>query len=176
MALARKNVKNVKNARKFVVVSGLTLPLAYLLWIVFVGTFSLHELVIGIIAAVLAVTGMVVVTLQYPGRFSPRLSEVLLFWRLPGAIVAGTWSITMIALKDFTGTKRADSLFRQVPFDAGREEDPHAAARRALAVLYATTTPPTIVLGVNTNDQTLLFHEMKRSPVSQLLKKLGARG
>jgi hypothetical protein len=32
----------VKNAPKFVTVVGLTLPIAYVLWIVFTGTFSLH--------------------------------------------------------------------------------------------------------------------------------------
>ncbi len=164
----------MKNPAKFVVVSGVSLAIAYLLWIVFVGTFSLHELLVGVIAALLTAVGMVVVTVQYPARFSPTWGEFLSCWRVPLSVVVGTWSITAITLKDLGGTDRAESLFVAIPFRAGAEEDPHAAARRALAVLYPTITPPTVVLGVNTSDGKLLSHQLKHSPVSGLMRRLGA--
>jgi uncharacterized membrane protein YhaH (DUF805 family) len=56
---------------------GVSLPLFYLFWIVFVGTFSSHELIVGIVAAFLAVMGLMVVSLRYPARFSPRLADLL---------------------------------------------------------------------------------------------------
>lgn len=52
------------------------LPLFYLFWILFVGTFSLHELAIGIFAALLAVVGLTAIDFSYPARFSPTLAEL----------------------------------------------------------------------------------------------------
>ena len=164
----------MKKGAKFAVILGPALLSFYLLWITFVGTFSLHELLIGIIAALLAGAGMVVVTVQYPAKFSPSLGELLSFWRLPWDVLSGTGTIFAVAARDLMGIEPAASLFRVVRFNAGSKENPRATARRVLAVLFATTTPPTIVLGINTSSQKLLFHELKRSPISKTLKRLGA--
>lgn len=164
----------MKNVVKFAVILGSSLLAFYLLWIVFVGTFSLHELLVGIIAAVLAATGMVVVSVQYPAKFSPSIPELLSLLRLPWDVLSGTWEMFAVAAKDVMGIEPASSLFRVVRFDAGSKDDPHDTARRVLAVLFATTTPPTIVLGINASSQKLLFHEMKRRPISKTLQRLGA--
>lgn len=166
----------MKNPVKFVVVFGLTLAVAYLLWIVFVGTFSLHELLIGIIAALLAAVGMVVVTVQYPARFSPGVPDLLALWRLPWNILQGTWEIMEVAGKDALGLKPAKSLFRVDLFYTGTGRDARASARRALAVLYTTVAPNFIVLGVNTNNRKMLFHQIERSSVPKMTQQLGAEG
>jgi len=168
--------KKVKNPAKFVVVFGLSLAITYLLWIVFVGTFSLHELLIGIIAALLTAAGMVVVTAQYPARFSPGVADLLALWRLPWYIVQGTWEIMEVAGKDALGIKPAESLFRVDLFRTGTEKDVRASARRALAVLYTTVAPNFIVLGVNTNNRRMLFHQIERSSVPKMTQQLGAEG
>jgi multisubunit Na+/H+ antiporter MnhE subunit len=152
-----------------------SLPIFYLFWIVFVGTFSFHELLIGVIGALLASTGLFVIDYCYPARFSPRFVDLLSLWRVPWYLVAGTCNIFAVAAKDLVGAGRAKSLFRMLPFDAGKKDDPHAVARRVLAAIGMTVTPNTIVLGVNAGDKELLFHEMGRDPVPQMLKELGAR-
>lgn len=153
----------------------LSLPSSYLLWIVFTGTFSLHELLVGIGGALLAASGMFVVNLQYPARFSPSISDLVAFWRLPWYLLSGTWEIALVATKDALRIKRAQSLFRVVSFDAGKSQDPHANARRVLAVAYTTIAPDCIVLGVNNSNNTLLIHQFERRPVGKMMRQLGAR-
>lgn len=151
-----------------------SMAIFYLFWIVFSGTFASHELLIGIIGAVLATSGMVVVNLQYPARFSPHLSNLLAIWRLPWYMLSGTWEIAIVAAKDFVGVRPAKSLFRIVRFDAGKKDDPRANARRVLAAGYTTAAPNFIILGVNASDQTLLFHQIERSSVPKMTQQLGA--
>lgn len=146
----------------------------YLLWLLFVGTFELHELVIGVIAAVLASIGMVVIALEYPVPFSPALSDLLACWRLPWYVVSDTWLVFNVAAKDLLHIERAKSLFRVCPFDAGSQKNPRKVARRALATVYSTVAPNSIVLGVNTSNQKLLFHQIKRSSVPKMTQQLGA--
>jgi multisubunit Na+/H+ antiporter MnhE subunit len=154
---------------------GVTLPASYLFWLALVGTFALHELLIGTIAAALTAAGMIVVTLNYPTPFSPSLKDGLAAWRLPWGVVYGTWKIIAVALRDLLGVERAKSLFRSVPFDAGSKGNPRATARRVLAVIYTTITPTTIVLGINTEDRNLLFHEINRNPLPAVIEQLGAK-
>lgn len=146
----------------------------YLFWIVFSGSFATHELLIGTIGAALATSGMVVINLQYPARFAPTASNLLTIWRLPWYVLSGTWEIAVVAAKDLIGIKPAKSLLRIARFDAGDKDDPRANARRVLAAGYTTVAPNFIVLGVNTSDQSLLFHQIERSSVPKMTRELGA--
>ncbi len=165
----------MKGARKLHPAWLLSVPVFYLFWIVFVGTFSLHELLLGFAGSILATTGLFIIDFYLPARFAPKFAEVLLLWRIPWYLISGTWEITAIAGKDLLGVETAKSLFRVVPFNAGTKENAHNTARRVLAVAYMTMTPTTIVLGVNTSDQKLLLHEMRRSSIPRMLKDLGAQ-
>lgn len=165
----------MKRLRRIAPLIALSLPASYGLWIVFVGTFSLHELLVGMVAAVLAVVGMCVIDVQYPARFSPKLAELLSIWRLPWYLISGTWEVLKVAVTDLIGIRRAESLFLVVPFNAGAKDGPRAVARRALAVAYSTMTPETIVLGINTDCKQMLLHEIKRSPLPKMTRSLGAR-
>lgn len=153
---------------------GVTLPISYLFWLIFVGTFSVHELLIGIIAALFTTVGMVVVTLNYPALFSPTLADLLACWRLPWYLLSGTWEVLAVAAKDLLGMKPAQSLFRVSPYEPGTKEDPHRTARRVLAVIYTSIAPNFIILGINPRDQKLLFHQIERSSVPKMTEQLGA--
>lgn len=146
----------------------------YGLWLFFTGTFSLHELEIGIIAALLASSGMAAVERCYSVPFSPTLKDLLTLWRLPWYVVSDLWVTLVVAAEDIAGKQCAESVFRVVPFRAGTMDDPRATARRVLAVLYSTVAPNSIVLGINVNDQRMLFHQIERSPVPEMTKQLGA--
>ncbi len=165
----------MKNTRQLDRILSLSFLSFYFCWIIFVGTFSLHELLIGVLGALLATAGLSIINRYYPARFYPRLTELLSLWRLPGYLISDTWKILALRAKDLRDVQTANSLFRVVPFQAGEKEDPRATARRVLAVIYTTITPNTVVLGVNTNDQKLLLHQLVRSPVSRMTKDLGAR-
>jgi multisubunit Na+/H+ antiporter MnhE subunit len=172
-----EDVKTSSNARRIVILAGLSVSVFYyVFWLIFVGTFASHELLIGIIGAALATVGLAVVVAYDPSRFSPTMIGLLSLWRLPWYLISGTWEITVVAAKDLLGIQRAKSLFRVVDFKAGDKEDPHATARRVLAVTYTTAAPNFIVLGINTSDQKLLFHQIERSSVPKMTQELGAQG
>lgn len=164
----------MKNVIKVALIFFTTLMPFYLLWLIFVGTFELHELLIGIIGAVFASVGMVVLGLEFPVPFSPRISDLFACWRLPWYLLSDTRVVFAVAVKDWLGIERARSLFRVCPFDAGNKKDPHRSARRALATLYSTVAPNSIVLGVNASNQKLLFHQIQRSSVPKMTEQLGA--
>ena len=152
----------------------LSLPVFYLCWIIFVGNFTFQELLVGLVASLLAATGLLTIDVSYPARFSPALTELLSLWRLPWYLLSGTSEIVAVAAKDLIGFSRAKSLFRVVPFNAGQQDDAHDTARRVLAVAYTTIAPNFIVLGINPSDQKLLFHQIERSSVPRTTVNLGA--
>jgi multisubunit Na+/H+ antiporter MnhE subunit len=165
----------VPNWSKLAFGSVVSLVTYFLFWIVFVGTFAIHELLIGVVATVLTVIGVIVVEMHYPSRFSPTFAEILTCWRIPWYLLSDTAEILLVAGKELFGIKEARSLFRVAEFDAGSLEDPHDTARRVLAVVYTTMTPTFIILGINCSDQKLLFHQIERSSVPKMLKELGAK-
>lgn len=164
----------MKEVRKLALPFALSLPAFYGLWLFFTGTFSLHELEIGTIAALLASSGMVVVAHCYSVPFSPTLKDLLALWRLPWYVVSDMWITLAVAAEDIAGKHRAESIFRVVPFRARGMDAPRATARRVLAVLYSTVAPNSIVLGINANNEQMLFHQIKRSSVPKMTKQLGA--
>jgi hypothetical protein len=147
----------------------------FVFWIVFVGTFSRSELLVGFFAALLGSTGICVVQHANDAHFRPRLWHWLEFARMPWYIVAGTWQLFLVTVKDVFGIKRADSLFRLATFQSGEECDQADTGRRVLTVAYTTISPNFIVLGINVRDRYMLFHQVERSGILQLDKDLGAK-
>lgn len=147
----------------------------FLCWIIFVGTFSRWELLVGVGAALLGATAICVVEGNDDAHFRPTLRAWLTIWRLPWYLLSETGGILWVALRDLIGGKRAESLMRLAPFDVGGECDPQDTGRRALATTYTTMTPSVIVLGVNVRDRYLLFHQLKRGDLGKMAQDLGAR-
>jgi multisubunit Na+/H+ antiporter MnhE subunit len=165
----------VKNVKETFVLLWLSLPIFYVLWILFVGTFAFHELLLGVIATLVATLGVSIINRRYPAKFSPTLQELLSLWCVPWYLVSDTWKIIAVAGKDLLGIKPIRSLFCTVQFDAGTKDDSGAVARRVLAVVYTTMTPCTVVLGINVSDQRMLLHELVSSPLPKMTRDLGAR-
>jgi multisubunit Na+/H+ antiporter MnhE subunit len=174
-APSETGLKGMKGKQHFNPSILLSLPIFYVFWLIFVGTFAYHELLIGIVGALLATVGLFIINAYYPAKFLPTLRELLLVWRIPWHLISGTSEIVAVAFKDLVGLEHAKSLFRVAQFSTGKEDVGHATGRRVLAVVYTTIAPDVIVLGINPGNGTLLFHQMKRSSVPQIAKDLGAR-
>jgi hypothetical protein len=95
-------------------------------------------------------------------------------WRLPKYMITGSWEIFEVLFRQLFGGRPADSLMLAVPYEAIGDDDA-SAARRALAVAYTTSTPNFVVVGIDRKRAHLVFHQIKRSPVLQVTKNLGAR-
>jgi len=62
-----------------------------------------------------------------------------------------------------------------VAFDPGAPDEPHDAARRALAIAYSTMTPATVVLGIDQQTGRMLYHQLERSELPRMTRNLGAQ-
>jgi hypothetical protein len=165
-----------KARRSRVVWIALALPLSWLFWFALVGTTAVHELLAGIVATLLTAIGLVVVESNYPSKFAPSVADLLALRRLPWYLIRDTFQVLAIAAAGICGVHRGESIFRIVPFASGDPDDPADAGRRVLAVWYSSATPSSVVLGVNSGkEKVLLLHQLSSSPLTAMLKQLGAR-
>lgn len=149
-------------------------PFLFLLWLVFVGTVAAPEMLIGAAAALVAAVALSVVAEAEPAHFRPRLHEVAQLAYVPWLLVQGTYEILYVSLRDLFGGRKADSAFRVAKFRAGEQLDPGNTARRVVAVAGTTMAPNFIILGINAEENDLLFHQIEKGAVPQLTKNMGA--
>jgi multisubunit Na+/H+ antiporter MnhE subunit len=143
-------------------------------WFLFVGRLGTDELWGAIPGSLLAALATFIVFEQHVVGFSDRAGHLLEAWRLPGYMVTGSYEIFRVLLRQLLGGKPAQSLLLAVPYDA-LADDPGDAAKRALAIAYTTSTPNFIVLGIDLSRGMLVFHQIERGPVLEIVKRLGAR-
>jgi multisubunit Na+/H+ antiporter MnhE subunit len=145
------------------------------LWIAFVDTTKLHELLVGLAVclATLLFTSFVARASQTDRRI--RFRDAAQVWRIPGEVASDLYVILVVLLKDLLGIEPAKDLFRVCGFD-GSSHDPVRKARTVLAVAYTTMTPNTIVVDIDVSQSRMLFHQLDRKPVSKLTRALGAKG
>ncbi len=159
---------------RFASLFGVSAPVLFVFWMVFVGTFEWWELLIGIGVALTGAVAICVAERAEDSHFRPRLGDLIQLVFVPWLLVEGTYEILWVSLRDLMGGRKAESLFRVGKFEAGEVCDPHDTARRVLAVAYTTTAPNFIVLGINTHEKQLLFHQIEKSGVPTMTKNLGA--
>ena len=149
-------------------------PVLFVFWIIFVGSFSKWELLVG--AGGAAVGGIAIQVVQHAegSHFRARLQDLVQVVFVSWLFAQGAYEILFVAIRDLLGGRKAASAFRITEFEAGDESDPHDTARRVLAVTYTTMAPNFIVLGINTREKQLLFHQIQESSVPQMTKHLGA--
>lgn len=147
--------------------------LAFLAWLAFVGNVSGQEVVLGSACAVFssALSAVVLKRMGIPLRIRLR-DAIQLLW-IPWYLIKGGWQILFVLFKDLAGIKRAQSLFRAVRYE--RMSGPRGFIRRALAVTGTTVTPNSIVIGIDTDRELLLLYQIQRSDIPQITKNLGAK-
>lgn len=147
-----------------------------LLWHVFEGRFALDVLLYGVVACSLTLVATHVVLRQ---RLSPLRTQFCFLgqaWRLPKLIVTGTWEVLAVLARQVLLRRPADSLLYSVPFDAGDDHDDDSAFRRALAIAYTTATPNFVIVGIDREKGLLVYHQIQKSEVPEMTKRLGAKG
>lgn len=144
------------------------------LWIVLVEKFSAAELTTGAVCTLLAALASELAWGEHLTAFSGNPRLLLQAWRLPKLFVSGTWEILVVLARHLFTRHKAQSILRMVRFDAGQADDPEAAARRALAVAYTTMTPNFVIIGIDREGHSMLYHQIAASPVPVMTQKLGA--
>ena len=143
-------------------------------YLLFASTLTKPELFAGLACALVATVAAGVFGTVGIVHFKPTLRELLQAWRLPACAVQGTWQLFKALARQLFTKRGADSAIRSVAFQVGGD-DPHSAARRALAVTYTTLTPNFVVLGIAHKQELLLYHQVLPGEVLQMTTNLGAR-
>lgn len=139
-------------------------------WLLFTGSFTLHELLLGAAFTILTAIITALAWRSMGVLFTPSFSQVICIWRLPWYVLHDSVSVTITLSKDLLGI-RAGSHFRATAFPPPL--DKHSSARAVLATTATTMTPSIIVLGVQENY--LLFHQLQRSPIPKMITDLEVR-
>jgi multisubunit Na+/H+ antiporter MnhE subunit len=143
------------------------------LWVLFVAGTKLQEMIVGFVSVTISCAFLLHVGRRNPLDLDLRLSDLAQGWRAPWCIVKDAGVILLVLFQDLCG-QPAGSFYRVTGFHTG-ERDPQLVARRVLATVYATASPNSIILGVDPAQSRMLFHQIRRSPVPELLRKLGAQ-
>jgi multisubunit Na+/H+ antiporter MnhE subunit len=136
------------------------LPLV-VLWLAFVDTLALAEVVVGLVAAAVAATAAEVVRDQDLVRFRLRVSWLRDLYRLPGQVLADSRVLAVALWRRLTG-RPVQGAFRALPFPIDRDEA-LSAGRRALVTGVVSLTPNTYVVGVE-GDGSVLVHQLVAEP------------
>lgn len=141
-----------------------------LLWLLFVFQVNASELAVGTIAAGLTVVSGYVTCKAVTMCFEPRLRWIAQAWGLPRMVVTDLWLLLKHLIREIA-RKPSRSSFRTTEFRA-IGEDCQAAAQRALATLFVSTTPNSIILDIDREKGEMFFHQIEPAPVPELLRKL----
>ena len=140
------------------------------LWFLFVYQLSLIELVAGAAAALATIVALELSLKVVPLRFQPKPSWLFCTFKLP-AIIIQDMGILVRALAGLMAGKKIPSLFQVTYFSAAGEEG-QANAKRTLAVAFTTVSPNSVVVGIDRKSGLVLFHELERTAVPDVLKEL----
>jgi hypothetical protein len=129
-------------------------------WLLFVTTLDLSEVVAGMVAAVFGVVATVVVRRQRLVRFSAQWSWLRPAWRLPGQILIDTWRVLAALILHLAG-RPASGRFRTEPFPDGRGA--RTVSRRIVATVGRSLPASTYVVGFDEDQDLVLVHEFPGS-------------
>jgi multisubunit Na+/H+ antiporter MnhE subunit len=134
------------------------LPL-FVLWILFVDSVAVEELVLGAVGAALAATAADLVRAQDLIRFHLRPRWLTGLWTVPWRVVTDSGLLAVALWRQLRSPGSVRGVFRVLPFP--REGDDAAAtARRALVTSVASIAPNTYVVGVEGDEGAMLVHQL----------------
>jgi hypothetical protein len=103
---------------------------------------------------------------------SLRLSWLLRSWRVVARVPEHIVLVSREALAQLFERKPVRGVFRAVPYEGGGDR-PLDAGRRALTEALGSLAPNTIVIGVDTERNLLLVHQLHRQGGREELDALG---
>ncbi len=142
-------------------------------WILLVAGIRAHEMIVGVGSVVASALFLTVVLKMSTLNLDFRMSDVVQCWRIPWYVLSDCYTITVVLCRDLFTSRRAESLYLVSGFKTAKD-DPRLIARRVLATIFTTTSPNSIVIGIDFNQSRMLFHQIERSSVSKMTKNLGA--
>ena len=152
----------------------LSLGVAPALWTLFVENFNPHELLVGALASGFTVAFLTFVFHSSDTELALLPRSLFQIWRVPSYIAVDVYIVTLVLAKDLLNLERAQSLYRVCGFDTS-DRDPVRKARIIMATAFTTASPNIIVIGIDSAQSRMLFHQIQRSQVPKMARALGAR-
>jgi len=143
-------------------------------WVLFVGKLEKEELWVGVPVVALAVLASEVVRTQHLIRFSVRLRWLAQAWRIPGEVLSGTGVVLKALFLQLFAGRQAGSHVLEVPYEAP-DDDAEAAALETLATTFTTMAPNFIVIGIDRERKRMMYHQVERTELPEIARRLGAR-
>lgn len=146
------------------------------LWVLFVSSsINAHEIYVGAACVTLNLVFSYVVARSLSLNLTLRWQDMVQGLRIPWYELTGNWLITLVVIKDLLHIARAEDRFRVCGFDSTRH-DPERIARTVMAVVFSTSAPNFIVIGVDPAQSRMLFHQVQATDVTKMARALGAKG
>jgi hypothetical protein len=132
-------------------------------YLLLIDTTDLPELYVGCSAAVLAALAFEVARKEgiAGGSVSPRW--LLRLWAVVGRVPADLLRLSWTALLQVASPRSSRGVLRAIPFGPGGGTPARETGRRALAEALGSLAPNTIVIGVDTDRNLILAHQLRRS-------------
>src|SRR6201996_4807596 len=134
-------------------------------WIVLAGELDTQDLVLGSVAAVLAVgVGFLV---SQRGRMVPsvRAADLRTLAAVPWQVVAETGQVFALAARKAAGRPVAPGILCTVPLESGPDASGWPAARReAVLTALLSAAPNTVVLNIDMEAGSALVHQLLGAP------------
>ena len=143
-------------------------------WVLLVAGTHRDEMMVGAASVLCSLSFLCFVYSKEQQQLQFRIADLATCWRIPWYVVSDCWVLVAVSFRDLLGIEAAHSYFRVCGFHTSKR-DPRLIARTALATIYSTAGPNSIVLGIDPEQSRLLFHQLRRSPVSRMTRELGAQ-
>jgi hypothetical protein len=142
------------------------------LYLLLIDITDLPELLVGAGAAVLAASGLELAREQEVVGENIRLRWLARLYRPLAKVPSDIWFVSVVAVRQIARRRPVCGEFRAVPF-AGAGEDSIDTGRRALAEAFGSFAPNTIVVGIDTERELILAHQLRRTGGREAIDLLG---
>ena len=145
-----------------------------LAWILFSDSMDAAEVVVGLFVAGAGAVALRVAHVRKLAHVAPLPRCFAQAWRLPWLVASGTWKITRVLFRQIFRRDLAKSVLFVTPYAAVGKDD-EDATRRALATMYSSITPTSVVVGIDRKHRYLLVHQLEDDGTPEMIRRLGAR-
>ncbi len=130
------------------------------LWMLFVSTTLLPEVLLGVGSALMALVGVVFLRREAGARAGPRLAWLRASLVLVPRLFTDSFVVFRALARQLVLREPSVGGFRAVPYESGQHDARSAAAADAFAILANSLTPNTIVLDVDAVEGVMLVHQL----------------
>jgi hypothetical protein len=147
--------------------------LAAALYLLLIDTTDLPELIAGAVAAALAATGFELAREQQTvGGLRARLGWGATLYRPVLTVPLDLAVLSMLAVRQVIRPRPTNGDFRAVPFRCGDEQELETG-RRAMAESFGSFSPNTFIVGVDSDRELILGHQLRPAGGREAIDVLG---